>query len=143
MAIKDTLDTLQLPYEFYSHTGGHVMPDAFKRRALTFIDSLIMSPLLITGFREKFVQSGHTNLYVFPNPVENTANINITMHQSADAIIGIINLTGSLVKPTIQKRLKSGSQEIKINIEELPAGIYFIRLQTNERISIKKIIKVK
>ena len=141
LALKDTLDALGLPYEFYSHTGGHVMPGAFKQRALTFLDS-IMSPPHITGFRENLVQSNHIDLYIFPNPVENIANVKITMRQPADAIIGIFDLTGSMVKPTIRKRLKPGIQQIKINTEELPVGIYFIRLQTDKGISTKKIIKL-
>jgi len=142
LAMKDTLDALGLPYEFYSHTGGHVMPNAFKQRALTFLDSLMLPPMLINGFRKKFVLSGHANFYVFPNPVKNIVNVKIMMYQPADAVIGIIDLGGRLVKPTIKKRLKSGSQQIRINTEELQAGIYFIRLQTDKGITTKKIIKL-
>lgn len=40
IAFKDTLDLLGLPYEFYDHAGGHIMPGLFKQRALIFIDSL-------------------------------------------------------------------------------------------------------
>ena len=98
--------------------------------------------LQIKSFRKNFIQSGHANLYVFPNPVENIASVKITMYQPADAVIGIIDLSGSLVKPTIKKRLKPGSQQIKINTQELQAGIYFIRLQTDKGITTNKIIKL-
>ncbi|MCD4729981.1 MAG: hypothetical protein K8R74_05245, partial [Bacteroidales bacterium] len=43
-AFADTLEMLGLPFEFYSHNGGHSMPYAFKTGALIFIDSLLMSP---------------------------------------------------------------------------------------------------
>ncbi len=46
IAFKDTLDLLGLPNEFYDHTGGHIMPSGFKQRALIFIDSLLMPPLI-------------------------------------------------------------------------------------------------
>ena len=38
-------------------------------------------------------------------------------------------------------RLDATDRQIRINTEELQAGIYFIRLQTDKGISIKKIIK--
>lgn len=43
-AFADTLEMLGLPYEFYSHSGNHEMPYAFKIGALNFIDSLLMAP---------------------------------------------------------------------------------------------------
>jgi S-formylglutathione hydrolase FrmB len=46
LAFKDSLDMLDLPYEYYSHNGGHIMPAGFKQRALIFIDSLLMSPII-------------------------------------------------------------------------------------------------
>jgi S-formylglutathione hydrolase FrmB len=47
LALKDTMDLLGIPYEFYSHSGDHTMPGGFKDRALTFIDSLLMPPILL------------------------------------------------------------------------------------------------
>jgi len=44
IAFKDSLEMLGLPYEFYDHTGGHVMPAGFKERALIFMDSLLSPP---------------------------------------------------------------------------------------------------
>lgn len=49
LAFMDTLDLLGLPYEFYDHTGGHIMPYSFKERALIFMDSLMMPPVLQTS----------------------------------------------------------------------------------------------
>ena len=47
IALKDKMDSLELPYEFYSHDGGHSMPGPFKQRALTFLDSLLMPPIIL------------------------------------------------------------------------------------------------
>ena len=44
-AMKDTLDSLGLEYEFYDHTGGHGMPVPFRSRALVFLDSIMPGPL--------------------------------------------------------------------------------------------------
>jgi hypothetical protein len=44
IAFMDSLEMLGLPYEFYDHTGGHIMPAGFKQRGLIFIDSLLSPP---------------------------------------------------------------------------------------------------
>ena len=46
IAFKDSLELLGLPYEFYDHTGGHIMPAGFKERALIFMDSLLSPPAI-------------------------------------------------------------------------------------------------
>ena len=48
-ALKDTLDALNLDYEFYSHSGGHVLPTGFKNRALIFLDSLMLPPTMLSA----------------------------------------------------------------------------------------------
>ena len=45
LALKDTLDSLGLNYEFISYSGGHSMPAAFKNESLLFLDSLMLSPV--------------------------------------------------------------------------------------------------
>jgi S-formylglutathione hydrolase FrmB len=44
IAFMDSLEMLGLPYEFYDHTGGHIMPAGFKERGLIFMDSLLSPP---------------------------------------------------------------------------------------------------
>jgi len=44
IAFKDSLELLGLPYEFYDHNGGHMIPGGFKERALIFMDSLLSPP---------------------------------------------------------------------------------------------------
>lgn len=51
-ALQDTLEAINLDYEFYSHSGGHVLPTGFKNRALEFLDSLMLAPMLIIPCNE-------------------------------------------------------------------------------------------
>ena len=46
IAFKDSLELLGLPYEFYDHNGGHMIPGGFKERALIFMDSLLSPPAI-------------------------------------------------------------------------------------------------
>jgi len=70
----------------------------------------------------------------FPNPVHNNLTIETTDIYNQ---LEIINLTGTVLK-TINC---NGSTTIKINMNYLSPGIYFIKLTGDESMVIKKIIK--
>ena len=46
LAFRDTLNKIGIPYKFYSHNGGHSMPEAFQDLSLEFLDSLMLPPVL-------------------------------------------------------------------------------------------------
>jgi len=44
LALRDTLNALNLDYQFYNYIGGHAMPAGFKTLALDFLDSYMLPP---------------------------------------------------------------------------------------------------
>lgn len=44
--VKDSLELYGIPYTFYSHGGGHIMPAEFTQNAFLFLDSLLLSPVI-------------------------------------------------------------------------------------------------
>ncbi|MCF8369971.1 MAG: T9SS type A sorting domain-containing protein [Bacteroidales bacterium] len=137
LAMKDTLDTLGIPYEYYSHNGGHAWPNGFKENGLVFLDS-IMGPPILSLEEEVNCQFEFS---VYPNPFENTVTLKFKRPLSKDDGIRIFNLTGNVVK-MIQLFSYKSKSEIMLNMEEFPSGIYFISLHSMEGIITKKIIKV-
>ena len=70
-----------------------------------------------------------SSLQVYPNP---TTDYIIVNSKNTIKEINIYNTVGSLVKT---------AKTAKIQLEQLPAGIYFIEVNTNQSKEIKKIIK--
>ncbi|MEE1119381.1 MAG: leucine-rich repeat domain-containing protein [Bacteroidales bacterium] len=64
----------------------------------------------------------------FPNP----ANSKVTFNQAIERI-ELIDLMG--------KTLRTFRNESEINIEQLPAGVYYLRLTNNEKQTLRKLIK--
>ena len=104
-AFIDTLDMLGLPYEYYEHSGGHIMPPEFKQMALIFIDSLLMPPLLpstnclpegITFSTQEEIDNFHIN---HPNCTEIEGDVQIEGDE-------ITNLNGLNVLTGIGGRLR-------------------------------------
>jgi len=77
---------------------------------------------------------------IYPNPVEN-----ILMLQSENTMesidIQLVNLTGQVVfsKKKIDMR---ASQKILIDVHDIPKGIYFIKIQQNDYIWSRKLLKL-
>jgi hypothetical protein len=73
---------------------------------------------------------------VLPNPVQSVANIRVEMEGLDNVDLNVINTNGKVVR-TISINNVGGMEEV--NLEDLPAGIYFITVQNNTSISYKLI----
>jgi hypothetical protein len=118
LAFKDSLDMLDLPYEYYSHNGGHIMPAGFKQRALIFIDSLLMSPIIpsnsclpegITFFTQEQIDNFQIN---HPNCTEIEGDV--TIHGD-----DITNLNRLSVLTSIGGSLSVSDNEVLISLTGL------------------------
>jgi S-formylglutathione hydrolase FrmB len=141
LAMKDTLDALGLPYEFYSHTGGHVMPFGFKQRALIFMDSLLMPPI-ITGTHQSTHQKIRLCLQNYPNPFDQSITIELTFREKSEITVSIYNQLGDKVATIFEGSKEKGIHNLTWNSENISSGIYFIKLQVGNEMVTKKIIKV-
>jgi hypothetical protein len=66
---------------------------------------------------------------VYPNPVNASAKIDITVKKPVNAEISIFNQTGQLMN-THGISLDSGTQSINLNSGSLPVGLYLVRVTT-------------
>jgi enterochelin esterase-like enzyme len=141
LALRDTLDLLGLPYEFYSHSGGHEMPSAFKLRALTFLDSLLMPPAIINNVNPISYSETKLQISNFPNPFTNSTTIQFKLREPGYIELEIWNYCGQLVGKLLEGNISAGKHKILFDVSKLPSGIYFCRLQAGGEVVVKKIIK--
>lgn len=91
-----------------------------------------------TGINE--VQSGYSNLSVFPNPATDAVKLSFTSKTQQAATVKIIDNLGKTVY-SASHEVMQGSNEIQVKTGQLPAGIYTVQLssasgQFAKRISI-------
>ena len=84
--------------------------------------------VLVTGINEWMT----SNISLYPNPAHDVINVECPMNST----VQLVNVTGQ----TIQVITNSNSKEI-ININELNTGVYFIRVVSNDNVSILKFNK--
>ncbi len=76
---------------------------------------------------------------LFPNPAANTVNIGINSLESGMATLQVIGVDGTLVS-TQNHRLILGKDVITMQVENLPSGVYFVKLNSSTQHSIKRLI---
>jgi len=64
------------------------------------------------------------------------------LNESSLINISILDITGKLIENPINKFQQQGENIVVYITDRLPKGIYFCVLKTNDRIEMKKIIKL-
>jgi uncharacterized protein (TIGR02145 family) len=77
------------------------------------------------------------SIIIYPNPANETVTVTFNTTDRVNTI-EIVNTIGHTV---FVKQIKSIEKSEQIDISDLPQGIYFIKVQTDKRNIIKKIIK--
>lgn len=140
LALLDSLEKYGLPYEFYSHNLGHPWPTGFKYRAFEFLDSLLISPYVFTTTAEQ--HSNQISCKVSPNPFNWKTAISYEIRVEYNYLLEIWNHLGNLIQIVSEGRKVPGEYRELFDGNDLPAGLYFCRLQIGNEVVIKKIIKV-
>ncbi len=77
---------------------------------------------------------------VFPNPISENAIVQINTQKQTQLIISIENIEGKIL--LTQKFVSQGNEKYFLPFSNLPNGIYFIKIKSeNSSILVKKIIK--
>jgi len=137
IAFMSTLDSLGLPYEFYDHNGGYIMPTGFKERALIFIDSILMNPHTNTGLNGISAQD-EFHCLIYPNPTSKFVNISLYSKKSENVVLSVRDINGKEKKHIPIGKISNIIHEI--DCTDLSPGIYFVTVKTNLRVQTMKLI---
>ncbi len=82
----------------------------------------------------------HTNFSVFPNPATTNLTIGFNLTQQAEVKINLLNMEGKYVHSFFNRSLSAGIQTLKLDLNEMKPGIYFLQMHVNDGVSYKKIL---
>ena len=136
----DSLDTYGINYDYRFFEGGHVLnPDTWMA-GMHWMDSIINYSYKTLGIET--IRRPSVTLNVFPNPTQDQIKIICQLQAATDLKIEIINLMGRQMELVTQQRQQAGEFITEWDIAHYPAGIYFVRMQTETGVYTRKIIKV-
>jgi len=126
----NTTDEMHLVYfQFLLYQPG----DEFIR-----LDSLIQLPVSVSPGHEGVVAS----LAVWPNPAKGAATIEYMLTRASLAELTVRGADGRLVFARAPRKQEPGTYRVSWNEGEtrLPAGLYFIRLQTDDGSAVRRVV---
>ncbi|WCL82105.1 T9SS type A sorting domain-containing protein [Saprospira sp. CCB-QB6] len=83
--------------------------------------------------------NANINISVFPNPVESVAKLTIELNKASDVKIELSNAAGQVIRSFQAKQVLN--QQFDIDMSELPAGVYFLRVADQEASNSYRISK--
>ena len=80
---------------------------------------------------------------VQPNPTAGATRLILNTTENRQVDISLYNLTGQQVKTIFSdKNLFAGRHDIPINLEQLPPGVYYLKIATDQRKEILRVLKI-
>jgi hypothetical protein len=79
----------------------------------------------------------------YPNPFNPSTTIKFTLPISSNVKLNVYNALGQLVETLVDKEMESGYHEVNFDASKLTSGVYFYQLQTDNNISVKKMLLMK
>ena len=95
--------------------------------------------LVSEGTGIKNISSNDEGVEIYPNPVSDELNVQLLNCTDEFSILTISNSLGQVVMG--KKTMSDQSGAISICTESLPVGIYFLKIQVNEKSVVEKFIK--
>lgn len=83
--------------------------------------------------------ANNMQIQLYPNPATGTVTLNYTLLQERNVAIELCNVNGQKIK-SINQQAAVGLNTQLINVGDLAAGVYFIKLTTNEGSFLKKLV---
>jgi serine protease len=83
------------------------------------------------------------SLNVFPNPAKGNVNFNFNLVETEKVQIVLFDVQGKFVKQITDAKHNSGTNNIQVSLDELPAGIYTCKLITKNTVLNTKLTLVK
>lgn len=83
------------------------------------------------------------NLNHYPNPAENNTFISYSLKQATSVSLEIYNLRGQLVETLREDNIQAGDHTIECDCQNIPSGIYFLKMKTDNEESIRKMVLIR
>jgi extracellular elastinolytic metalloproteinase len=98
----------------------------------------IVDPTVFTSTDDKL---SDLKVKVYPNPTSEVININIINNESVKAKVELVSVDGKVVYLNQTELLGTQESVIPVDVSPYPSGVYFVKVQTDKKVIIEKIIK--
>jgi hypothetical protein len=124
VSLSWTLGETVIP-TFKSQDGSLILTHGFQQK------------MIITAIEETIIEK--VKIKVFPNPVTEIMTIQFDTPFDEEIIMDVIDYQGKTFKSDIIESTVTNKQ---VNLQDIPAGIYYLRLMKGKLINVYKVVKL-
>jgi hypothetical protein len=117
--------------------GETIIPTFTSQDGTLIITHGFQQKLIITTVEENI--KNPVNVTVFPNPTSAIVNIEFSAPTDGEISVFFLNTQGKLVKTG---QIEAGITNKQINMQDLPSGIYYLRLTQGNFVNVYKVVKL-
>jgi len=147
--IISVLDSASIDITFKPITAGDQLDDFYLQWNKS--DERISQVVHMMGVTDSASVSVNESQNVFnyslaqnyPNPFNPSTKISFTMAKRGKVSLKIYDMLGRKVKTLLNRVMNSGNHEINFSAGNLPSGVYFYMLKTNDYSETKKMILLR
>ncbi len=99
-----------------------------------------MAPILNINLEASTIETTAWEVNLYPNPAQQQINLTINTQDAINGQVRIVSATGQVVQQQVLDQA-AGHNLLQLSVEQLPAGIYFVRLETAEQQQTLKFVK--
>ncbi len=80
------------------------------------------------------------SISLFPNPTTDFVQLELNMETSNDLVIDMFDMTGKQVRSTSMANLTAGTNNVRVNVQDLNPGLYVVNIQIGENTVSERIL---
>jgi hypothetical protein len=121
-------------------------PNVWSAVSVTKSFTTLSSPLTFSfdskslAFHNEIIQQ---NLLIIPNPVSHSTTISFPCLKTEKVFIGVYDIEGRLISKLLDKKMNIGLNHLSWYVENVKAGTYFLKIESENYSDTRKIIVVK
>jgi hypothetical protein len=82
-------------------------------------------------------------LSAFPNPFNPRTTITFSLPEAGDVHVNVFDIAGRQVQTLTQTHYDAGSHSLRFDASVLPAGVYFVRMESGVQVMTEKVLLLK
>jgi len=93
------------------------------------------------GKNDNLSPASNLEIKLNPNPCSGTTQIQFKINDQQLTILDLYQVSGIRIKRFLNEVMLPGEYEMEVDLSEVPAGVYFCTLQTDDSVETVKVIK--
>ncbi|MES2702009.1 MAG: T9SS type A sorting domain-containing protein [Bacteroidota bacterium] len=83
------------------------------------------------------------NVQLYPNPAKDYASVEFNLDNKAVVQVDITDLVGHTIKAVTNQVMEAGFKKMRLSTENLPGGVYLVKIQTGKVSVTKRLVVIK